>query len=481
MGVLHDFRRKPDQGNDVLEFSGPPFPELDLDNIIRDHNLAEQGWTRGEKNLPPSTSEVLDDIEHKIISIVETERQRQLQSFSQQLNAYRQRIASLDLENEAIHIGSAAQRASTEFVVKVDEGKARLFTLWRNSCMIEKQWNDFRKHHNLTHPADYPLSRLWNFAVILVILAVESILNGNFLARGLETGLIGGIIQAFVIAAANVFFGVFLGNYVMRYAFHRSYFLRALAFVEVPVSFGIAIAFNLMVGHYRDALGGPDPDHASIIALNTILAQPFYLASLQSWILFAMGVFFFTIAAADGFKMDDPYPGYGRISRKHEEITRDYMNEKANIVDDLSRTRDQALDSIRTARQNLASHRAELAGVLDQQGKLIHFFEAHENYLNRAVNNLLSVYRNANMRSRTTPVPEHFNDSYALPKASTSISPPFATRVAIVDANIEKTDIALRNAIKQVNSRFEEAVGAFHQIGELTNGNDHATPAASPP
>jgi hypothetical protein len=479
MGVLQDILKKPDQGEDGLELSGQPFPELDLDRIAKDMYLAEEGWTRGEKNLPPATSTTLDDVEHKIVSAIENERQTQLQSFTRRLNAYRQRIASLDLENETIHIVSTAQRASTDFVVKVDEGKAKLFTLWRNVCMIENQWNTFRKQHNLTHPADYPLSRLWNFAVILVILAVESILNGNFLARGLETGLIGGIIQAFVIAAVNVFFGVFLGNYVARYIFHRNFFLRAIAFLEVPVSFGIAMAFNLFVGHYRDALGGADPMHASEIALNSFADQPLYLASLQSWILFAMGVLFFTIAAFDGFKMDDSYPGYGKISRKHEEITHDYANEKANIVDDLSRTRDQALDSIREARRNLATRRAELANMLDHQEKLVHFFDAYQNHLNRAANNLLSVYRSANMKARSAPAPGYFNDSYSLPKVPFPVSFGGPMNVAHVDANIEKTDGALKNAVEQVNARFEEAVGAFHQIEELTNGNGNATASAS--
>ena len=97
----------------------------------------------------------------------------------------------------------------------------------------------------------------------------------------------------------------------------------------------------------------PIPTHASEIALKTFTAHPFALAAFQSWILFAMGLFFWLVAAVDGFKMDDPYPGYGKISRKHEEIIQDYTNEKANIISDLSRTRDHALNYIRDARRNL--------------------------------------------------------------------------------------------------------------------------------
>ncbi|HEU0117956.1 MAG TPA: hypothetical protein VFR09_04925, partial [Alphaproteobacteria bacterium] len=241
MGVLNDFLGKPAQGKDALEPIAHSFPELDLEKIKQDLHLAEEGKKRGEKNLPPSSSEALDDIEHKIITTIETEQRRYLQSANSQLASAQQQISSLDLEHEAVSIGGAAQRASSDFMVKVDDGKAKLFMLWRNVCMIEEQWNAFRAQHKLSHPADYPLSRLWNFAVILAILVVESILNGNFLARGLETGLVGGIIEAFVIAAVNVSFGVFLGNFVVRYMFHCSLPLRILAFIEVPVSFCIAI------------------------------------------------------------------------------------------------------------------------------------------------------------------------------------------------------------------------------------------------
>ena len=158
--------------------------------------------------------------------------------------------------------------------------------------MIENQLNDFRTKHNLSHPADYPLSRLWNFAVILVILVVKSVLNGSFLARGLETGLIGGVIEAFVIAAINITFGFFLGNSVMRYLFHRNYLLRLLTLFEVPVSFAIAVFFNLLVGHYRDALGGTDPAHASAAASDRFSTHPFSLAAFKSWVLFAIGTLF---------------------------------------------------------------------------------------------------------------------------------------------------------------------------------------------
>jgi hypothetical protein len=250
--------------------------------------------------------------------------------------------------------------------------------------------------------------------------------------------------------------------------------LRALVAIELIISCGIDILFNLLVGQYRDALGGPDPMHASEAALSAFTAHPFVLAAFQSWILFGMGVFFWLVAAVDGFKMDDPYPGYGKISRKHEEIIQDYTNEKTNVIDDLSRTRDQALNYIRDARQRLAEESARLSSALDYRERLIQLFEAHQTYLNRAANDLLSVYRHANMRCRTTPPPTQFNSCYSLPKLPLSVSLPHTIDKTRLDSRIAESDEALKKAISQVNAQFEKAAGEFRQIGEFTNGGQHA-------
>jgi hypothetical protein len=44
-----------------------------------------------------------------------------------------------------------------------------------------------------------------------------------------------------------------------------------------------------------------------------------------------------------------------------------------------------------------------------------------------------------------------------------------------LDAHIEETNEALKNAISQVNTQFERAAGEFRQIGEFTRGGEHAS------
>jgi hypothetical protein len=172
--------------------------------------------------------------------------------------------------------------------------------------------------------------------------------------------------------------------------------------------------------------------------------------------------------------MDDPYPGYGKISRKHEEIIQDYTNEKANIIDDLTRTRDRAIEYIHAARQSLAEGRMTLSGALDSRDRLIQLFDAHQNYLSRTANDLLSVYRNANMQARTSAAPKHFNTGYTLPKAAAPAPLPNVINQAQLDAHIEATNAALKKAITQVNTQFEQATKEFRQIGEFSGEAGHA-------
>ena len=78
----------------------------------------------------------------------------------------------------------------------------------------------------------------------------------------------------------------------------------------------VALALNLAIAHYRD-VAQISSAQADVQAVQAMLSAPFGLRDLQSWLLLGMGAFFSVLACIDGFKFDDPYPGYGR---KHREL-----------------------------------------------------------------------------------------------------------------------------------------------------------------
>ncbi|MGA7324983.1 MAG: hypothetical protein WBX25_10990, partial [Rhodomicrobium sp.] len=50
-----------------------------------------------------------------------------------------------------------------------------------------------------------------------------------------------------------------------------------------------------------------------------ILEAPFTFDSFLSFFLFAIGLCCACIAALDGYKFDDPFPGYGKCQRRYAE------------------------------------------------------------------------------------------------------------------------------------------------------------------
>jgi hypothetical protein len=187
----------------------------------------------------------------------------------------------------------------------------------------ERSYQIFRRNHDLDRPAHYPDSRWLHIGLILLILIGESVLNGVMLARGSEFGLVGGVGSAFMIALVNVLMlGWGLGGAGLRLSHHRLIAPRTSGILILLLAVAGVLLFNLLVAHYCDALATADPSQAGLTAVARLRENPLGVADAQSWFLFVMGCCFAIAGAFDRLKMDDPYPGYGRIAR-HRQVMRD--------------------------------------------------------------------------------------------------------------------------------------------------------------
>ena len=125
----------------------------------------------------------------------------------------------------------------------------------------------------------------------------------------------------------------------------------------------VAYSSNLLVAHYRDALGGSDPDNASAAALTAWLANPvnpLRVSGVESLWLLGLGVVFTIMGLIDGFLFEDPYPGYGRFYIEHSQRQADYQSLFQKSFDDL-----------RDVEQKQDSH---LAGLADEINKRLNDF-----------------------------------------------------------------------------------------------------------
>src|SRR3546814_4540847 len=172
---------------------------------------------------------------------------------------------------------------------------------------------DFQRAHGLKRSASFPRSRRLNIGFALALLLIETVLNGSFLAKGHELGLLGGFFMAGAIACANVGSGLAVGWHALPNLWHRNV-ARKMAGAIIALAYAALIAsFNLYVAHLRDALAGDFPEEAGVVAWASLLSNPAGIVSGDSWMLFAMGLAFSLAAAVDGLALDDVSP----ISEEH--------------------------------------------------------------------------------------------------------------------------------------------------------------------
>ncbi len=193
---------------------------------------------------------------------------------------------------------------------------------------------------------------------------MEAGINGVLFADSSEQGLFGGWLEALVLAIANVGTAFLFGRAALPQLHRRGAGLKAGALVLCLAGLAAILAINLIGAHYRDfkSEAGPDPAppivakhetslvldgarqaHAPVKAAKAMPAErfplpvqtardekasereavgklieaPFAFRGFMSFFLFAIGLCGAAIAALDGYKLDDPFPGYGKRHRSY--------------------------------------------------------------------------------------------------------------------------------------------------------------------
>ena len=226
----------------------------------------------------------------------------------------------------------------------------------------------FKAEHRLTRDAHYPSSPLLAFGILSMLVIMEAGINGVLFADSSDQGLFGGWLEALVLSITNVGAAFLFGRMVLPQLHRRGSGVKAGAFVLCLAGVSAILAINLVGAHYRDFKSGAGPDPAPPIVLKheasltlggakpgpaaatprkaakpapaesvapapapiaengrtkereavaKLLRSPFTFDSFMSFFLFVIGLCGACIAALDGYKLDDPFPGYGKRHRKY--------------------------------------------------------------------------------------------------------------------------------------------------------------------
>ncbi|HZV20638.1 MAG TPA: hypothetical protein VE986_03745, partial [Hyphomicrobiales bacterium] len=290
-----------------------------------------------------------------------TKAKAQLDALTQKIEAQEKRCLAPKLDDELQQIRLKRQK------VLIMNGPT-LANCLRDERSRLADLEQFKSRNRLLREPHYPESPTLAIGILMMLILAEAGLNGVLFAETSDQGLFGGWLEALVLAVTNVGVAFLFGRIALPQLHRRGFFLSTAAAATSLAGFASLIAINLFAAHYRDfkvefakhelsvlsqplakkeptvltssqkpgypgkIAAAPKPDLAAANAadrgeprwrgaeaeaIRRAISAPVDLKSFTSFFLLITGLCGAAIAALDGYKFDDPYPGYGKLHRRY--------------------------------------------------------------------------------------------------------------------------------------------------------------------
>lgn len=407
------------------EFTDPDYKAWAEENLIE-----QRGADDGREGFPPADQGTMDRTHIEIESYVSdmaTECRREVSQYLADLmgsiNSVHDETGLQILTGRAKGIADDAKGAYQNLV---DQSTAELKPVLEEYRKQEAGLAEFKRNNNIgPRAADDSKSReawLW----IAAIFVVECLVNAFVLRDVVPAGTAGALSMTLVITAVNVFFGALFIGEGWRSKNSIQGNTRVRGYVQVFFFSLLLIAFNILVGHGRDAMqrleaelrsGGTIEAFTSvgINAWQQFLTDPFGFESFTAPLLMVAGFLSFAVASWKGYERDDPYPGYGRISRRTELARTDYLDQREERTEDLKKIHANALKNLDEL-VNEALFKRDEYDELRERGRItIEGLKMQMQHLGGILRELVQIYRDANVKARDSKeAPEYFSKDLTL-------------------------------------------------------------------
>lgn len=443
-----------------------PFIQIDTAATSERLRLRERGAEQGALDQPPTDMRTLDAVEAEIVAHVHEHYARAQSDAANSIRTYDGRMAELALLQSVSQIGVSARTAVSDFRSVVADALDRLANSGDAIARSYAELREFRGRHGIRRPAHRASTGLAGTGYVLLTWLGETLINSLLLRQNDAMGLVGGIFAAGTIGFINIGISALVGRLIWPLTQHRSAALKTLGWGSVAVWLAFIALWNWVAAHYRDAkVKGIEMPEAE--ALRLMYGG---LDSINSWALFLAGFVFAVLAARSAFRMDDPYPGYGPVSRRHDERCDSYAYDVADSRQKLKVVRDDAIDGALGVRAELDRQHAERGQILAARSAFVRRFEEYSTQLEVITNALLQEYRTSNRAARTTPAPETFSSRWPLPR--TTLPPP--PEKVVSEKDVEAAEAALESATIEISAAFDRAIGEFEPLDVLKRRLENA-------
>lgn len=445
---------------------------LDKKAWLKENSIEKDGRVQGDRNQPATESIELDSTESDIVAWIGERAKTCREDVS---NCLRDLELSLTTTEDQEDLQALEQRVE-EIKREAESRLAQENERRRNAMSLQEEGvrdernalEEFKSAANLRRPADYSHRRTaWIWLVSFAVF--EIILNATLLMDVNAFGLLGSIAQMGFISGLNVgAFGLLVGV-LIRWKNHVSWFVQSVSWIGVVASIFFVLAFNLLVGHFRDSMqavvSNYDVDIAALggDTLERLLAGPIDLGSFQSLLLVLVGCVCFAISAWKWWQRDDPYPRYGHRARQVEVREQSFISAFDETQQSLKRSLEDQLSSLEDIRHKLEIKRGHWNEVCTTGNRITQEYVHHLRQYQDDLNHLLQVYRTANLTTRSTPSPARFESTEQVDPElldPPTFSPPPESR-------IEKVRDRVHNAITELQDALRKALAGFRGLSAL--------------
>lgn len=446
------------------------FPAIDERSIAGRLDLDRRARADGAQEVPAADASDLGASEQEVVSALSSIRQQGLSDYAQELKTYEERMHAIDLDGRISQISRSIMDGIATLKQRAFVGRTHLYQFRDDVRELEDGVRVFKQENRLRRPPGRQRNPVLSIGIIGVIFLVETVVNGIYLATNNVLGLIGGVGAAFGIAFVNLMAAVLLGRATV-YMNHVRFLKKLAGTLALLVFIAIAGGFNLLVAHFRDAASVMRWDEAAVAALNSFIAQPSELRSVESVVLLAVGAVFAVIAFIDGLTWRDLYPGYAGIVGQRDDARATYADEVEAHVEDLVEAKDATLDVIERARADLSATARNYLQAFNGRVGLRTGLPIFLDDVDQKANALLSRYREGNRAARKSAAPGYFTERFAFSRSpSASGDAADRSQLEALTRLTDQADQVLEERTTELLQSFDAEMREYESLKQVAQG-----------
>jgi hypothetical protein len=395
-------------------------PDLDVEKAAKLLDVKPQARMNAAlENQPKTTDRDLDGAQRGIVEYCSMMLTQLGDTTSLRINDFLRGCYDVDIAGRRKSIDNLRIKAGERIQRHLSDARQPLRQAYMTAFQRGRAYRAFRTEHAIEREPVIKDGHSGDIASLAFVFAAETAVNLFMFVLGARLNFGEALIQGPLISIINIAVAFAIGFWLLRQRLIGSAAKRwSFTGFAIAMIFAIVV-FNMAVGGYRLIAGFPFSafqDLGSLTSLWALLQESFNFVNqstgynaVNALLVSAIGLAGAIFAMLKGYNWIDPIPGYEQVARNKQDAEDEVLDIKDSLLDQISETTDEIH---REAEQRVQ----EADQAMDRFDWQMHQIRREDQYyfeyaarIEATCNQLLRIYRDANMAVRDTPAPDYFS------------------------------------------------------------------------